>query len=126
MKRISIFTIGMILAAGAANAGFVEESVTAVSSNGGFIEGVETIYTTSQVKEMRDDTPVVVKGKILKRTGDEKYLFQDGADTIIVEIDDDDWRGVNVTPTDIVILRGEVDKGIMTTEIDVDYVELVK
>lgn len=125
MKRISIFTIGMILAAGAANAGFVEESVTTVSK-GGFVNGAEEIVTTTQVREMRDDTPVVVKGKILKRTGDEKYMFQDGADTMIVEIDDDDWRGLVVTPDDIVILRGEVDKGIMTTEIDVDYVELVK
>ncbi|MCM1295092.1 MAG: NirD/YgiW/YdeI family stress tolerance protein [Muribaculaceae bacterium] len=125
MKRISIFTIGMVLAAGAANAGFVEESVTTVS-NGGFVDGTQTIVTTTQVKEMRDDTPVVVKGKIVKRTGDEKYMFQDDADTIIVEIDDDDWRGVNVTPNDIVILRGDVDKGLLTTEIDVDYVELVK
>lgn len=124
MKRISIFTIGMILAAGAANAGFVEESVTTVSK-GGFVNGAEEIVTTTQVREMRDDTPVVVKGKILKRTGDEKYMFQDGADTMIVEIDDDDWRGLVVTPDDIVILRGEVDKGIMSTEIDVDYVELV-
>lgn len=125
MKRISLFALGVILAAGAAHAGFVDESVTTVSK-GGFVDGSEIIVTTTQVKDMRDDTPVIVKGKIVKRTGDEKYMFQDDADTIIVEIDDDDWRGVTVTPEDIVILRGEVDKGILTTEIDVDYVEKVK
>jgi uncharacterized protein YdeI (BOF family) len=42
-----------------------------------------------------------------------------------VEIDDDDWRGQNITPTDKVRLRGDVDKGLFTTEIEVDYVEKI-
>ena len=72
-----------------------------------------------------DDTPVVMTGKIVKRTGGEKYLFQDGAGTVIIEIDDDDWRGVNVTPNDTIKVYGEIDRGVFNTEVDVDYVELI-
>ena len=40
-----------------------------------------------------------------------------------MEIDDDEWRGQTVTPSDTVKLRGEVDRGIFKTEVEVDYVE---
>ena len=44
---------------------------------------------------------------------------------MFVEIDDDDWRGQKVSPTDTVKLYGEVDRGIFSTEIDIDYVEKI-
>ncbi|MBQ7127835.1 MAG: NirD/YgiW/YdeI family stress tolerance protein, partial [Alphaproteobacteria bacterium] len=54
---------------------------------------------------------------------DEMYLFEDSTGTIRVEIDDDELRGQTITPTDTVKLYGEVDRGIFTTEIDINYVE---
>lgn len=105
----------------AAHADFVPAAAT--SEKGGFVGGKETIVSVSQVKEMRDDVNVVVQGNIVQRMGDDKYLFEDKTGSITVEIDKEDWRGQTVSPADTVKLYGEVDRGLMKTEIDVDYIE---
>ncbi len=122
MKKISILAVVGALFAGTASAGFQPNNPTP-SVRGGFVGGTETIVTVKQVKEMRDDVPVIVQGNILQRMGDEKYLFEDSTGSIAVEIDDEDWRGQTVSPSDNVKLYGEVDAGLFKTEIDVDYVE---
>ncbi len=61
-----------------------------------------------------------------KSLGDEKYLFKDASGAITVEIDDDDWNGLNVTPQDLIEIRGEVDKDLFDTKIDADSVMLKK
>lgn len=124
MKKISMIALGGVLSVGAAFAGFQPDTpVQKPSSMGGFVGGSENIVTVKQVKEMRDDVPVVVQGNIVQRMGDEKYLFEDKTGSITVEIDDEDWRGQTVSPSDTVKLYGEVDAGLFKTEIDVDYVE---
>ncbi len=88
--------------------------------------GAETA-TVAQAKEMHDDTHVILKGTIEKALGDEDYLFKDKTGTIRVEIDDDVWKGVDVTPADTVEIRGEVDTHFYKpTEIDVHQIQLVK
>lgn len=82
--------------------------------------------TVAEALKMKDDTPVVLIGQIEKSLGHEKYQFKDASGTVTVEIDDDDWRGVDVKPQDVVIIKGEVDKDMFSTEIDVDSVELKK
>ncbi len=121
MKKISIIAIGAILTSGAAFAGFQPNNPTQMG--GGFVGGTENIVTVKQVKEMRDDVPVIVQGNIIQRMGGEKYLFEDKTGSITVEIDNEDWRGQTVSPEDTVKLYGEVDAGLFKTEIDVDYVE---
>ena len=128
MKKISFFALLGILTVGAASAEFAgpnapAATATAPAERGGFVSGAETIVTVKQVNEMRDDVPVIIRGKIIQRMGDEKYLFEDGTGSITIEIDDDDWRGQKVSPTDTVNLYGEVDRGLFSTEIDIDYVE---
>ena len=88
MKKISMIALGGILSVGAAFAGFQPDTpVQKPSSMGGFVGGSESIVTVKQVKEMRDDVPVVVQGNIVQRMGDEKYLFEDSTGSITVEID---------------------------------------
>ena len=89
-----------------------------------FVNPTQQNMTVSEVVKLRDDTPVVLTGKIDKALGDEKYQFSDSTGTIIVEVDDDNWRNIQVTPNDTVQIRGEVDKGWFSTEIDVK--EIVK
>ena len=113
------------LIAGGASAGFQPDMPQKNSGMGGFVGGTENIVTVSQVKEMRDDVPVIVQGHIVQRMGDDKYLFEDSTDSVTVEIDRKDWRGQTVTPSDTVKLYGEVDAGLFKTEIDVDYVEKI-
>ena len=53
-------------------------------------------------------------------------MLKDATGSITIEIDDDDWRGLDVTPQDVVTVKGEVDKDMFNTEIDVDSIELKK
>lgn len=78
----------------------------------------------SEVKQAPDDTLVTVVGYIQEKLGDETYLFKEeqSLETIVVEIDDDKWRGLVVTPEDRVRLTGEVDKDDGKVKIDVKVV----
>lgn len=121
MKKIYVIAMAAILMSGGAFAGF--QPANQNNMGGGFVGGTENIVTIKQVKEMRDDVPVIVQGNIVQRMGGEKYLFEDKTGSITVEIDNEDWRGQTVSPSDTVKLYGEVDAGLFKTEIDVDYVE---
>ena len=79
--------------------------------------------TAAEASKLSDDTPVILTGKIEQSLGDEKYMFRDASGTIIVEIDNDDWRGVTVGPNDTVELQGEVDTDMFQpNKVDVDTV----
>jgi len=65
--------------------------------------------TVAQALKMKDDTMVTLKGTITKQTAHEEYEFKDSTGTIAIEIDDDDWWGLTVNPTDVVTIYGEVD-----------------
>lgn len=82
--------------------------------------------TIAEALQMKDDAPVVINGQIEKSLGGEKYLLKDATGSITIEIDDDDWRGLDVTPQDVVTVKGEVDKDMFNTEIDVDSIGLKK
>ena len=91
----------------------------------GYVVAEESITTVSQAKDLRDNVPVVMTGYIIKSLGDEKYTFQDDSGNMTVEIDDENWRGLTVSPADRVRLRGQVDRGIFSTEIDVERIEKI-
>ena len=54
--------------------------------------------TVRDALKQRDDSWVVLQGRIVASLGDEKYTFQDATGSVMVEIDDDEWRGITVTP----------------------------
>lgn len=124
MKKLSVIAT-LALITGSACADFQPMKNNNMPMGGGFVGGKESIVTVRQVKEMRDDVPVVVQGRILQRMGDDKYLFEDSTGSLTVEIDKEDWRGLTVSPADTVKLYGEVDANWFKTEIDVDYLEKV-
>lgn len=95
-------------------------------STGGFAgPSAVQLATVAQVKEMADDTHVKVQGYIVKALGDESYEFRDDSGTLVVEIDDDEWQGIQVEPSDRVELLGEVDKDWNRVELDVDRIQLM-
>ncbi|WP_407314471.1 YgiW/YdeI family stress tolerance OB fold protein [Pseudomonas sp. nanlin1] len=82
--------------------------------------------TAAAANDAADDTPVVLQGYIVKRLKKETYEFKDATGVINVEIDDEDWPAqVAVDDKRQVRLIGEVDRGIMGREVDVDRVELM-
>ena len=100
----------------------VSDNVLANPLGGGFTGPSQAAISVAEAKKLGDDAPVVLKGRIEKNLGGEKYVFTDDSGSVTVEIDNEDWNGVNVSEKDTVELRGEVDKDLMNFEIDVDSV----
>ncbi len=68
-----------------------------------------------------DDQPVMLRGRILERVGDEKYLFTDGTAQIRIEIDDEVFPSQRITPEMEVEIYGEVEKDFLQDpEVDVE------
>lgn len=101
--------------------------VAANAQSGGF-KGPDnrTLVTAIEVAKLPDDAEVRLVGYIVKNVGNEKYEFRDETGTIMVEIDDDDWNGVEVTPEQRVEITGEVDQEWQKTELDVDTIRLAE
>lgn len=120
MKWIPALALALLLTA-PVYAGFSEGGKAGFSG-----PGSDNGVTVQAAKNMRDDAHVTLTGSIVKRLGDEKYLFRDATGEITVEIDDDDFRGQHVTPQNTIRIIGEVDKEFgRATEIDVDRLEVL-
>ncbi|NLS11696.1 NirD/YgiW/YdeI family stress tolerance protein [Vibrio sp. SM6] len=92
---------------------------------GGFNGPFSGITTVSEAVQANDDTPVVLTGYLVKSLGNENYLFKDASGEVEIEIDDDLWRGVTVSPETKVILEGEVDNDFAESlTVDVDRIRL--
>ena len=126
MKKIlSLVLCAAFLIAGATIAdakkgGFSQ--VPTESGRGGFQGPGRTPASAREAATMRDDAPVTLRGNIVQHLGGDKYLFQDESGTIRLDIDHDEWRGLTVTPEDLVEVRGEVDKDWNSVEIEVDRI----
>lgn len=114
------FTLAALTAATA-----ISFSAAAYAANqGGYTGPATNVISVEQIQGLNDDTYVILQGNITQALGDEMYVFSDGTGTINVEIDDDDWNGLNVGPNDLVVIRGEIDKDGNVLEVDVDEVTL--
>ena len=77
------------------------------SAQGSFGAGLTTV---SEALKLRDDTPVVLQGRIEYRIRSEYYRFSDETGKIRVEISPKVWRNINVSPSDVVEITGVVDR----------------
>ena len=69
---------------------------------------------------------MVLQGYVIKKVNnDDKYEFKDTTGTITVEIDDEDLPPVAFNDKTKVKLTGEVEKHLMSREVDVDLVEVI-
>ena len=135
MKKISLFAVVGALVAFSARAEFqaptapvpqtTTTTITAIEPlpGGGFVAETEKVVSVSQVKDMRDDVRVVMVGRIIQSVDDNKYLFTDETDTVTLEIDPTKWAGQTITPNDQVKIYGETDRGIFTTEVEVERIQ---
>nr|WP_314477154.1 NirD/YgiW/YdeI family stress tolerance protein [uncultured Pseudomonas sp.] len=88
--------------------------------------GAQSISTVAAASEAADDTPVVLQGFVTRKLdNDDKYEFRDSTGTITVEIDDEDLPPTPFNDKTKVKLTGEVEKHLMSREVDVDRVEII-
>lgn len=92
-----------------------------------FIQDTPEIMNVVDVKELKDDSAVIIQGHIIQQLEEDKYLFKDETDEVVVDIDKKAWNNVDVRSSDIIQLKGKVDKDFADdVEIDVEKVSLVK
>lgn len=85
--------------------------------------------TVAEARQLADDSPVVLTGKIISQIAGKKdeFIFKDQTGEIRVEIDDKVFAGRRVTPQDTVKISGEVEKDFgKEVEIDVKHLAIVK
>ena len=135
MKKVLISSVLALALAGSLNAagGFNADADANANTNvnaymGGFTgPGAVAVNTVQGALNAYDDTIVTLTGKITRQVAHEKYEFRDNTGTIIIEIDDDEWYGVQAGPNDTVQIRGEVDSDTFRrNEIDVKFITIVK
>lgn len=93
---------------------------------GGFSGPGPALTTVKDAKTMADDAWVILKGNIIQHNGKKMYTFRDATGDIEVEIGRDEWGGQTISPTDLVEIRGEVDKDWNEFYIDVKRVMKVQ
>ena len=123
-KILSVSAMALVL--GFASLAQAEGLVAQNNVAGGFKGPGLSAITVEQALKLNDDAAVVLEGQIEKSLGKENYVFKDATGSVTIEIDDDDWKGQTVTPQDTVVIKGEVEKDMFKTEIDVDVIEIKK
>ena len=117
IDMIRKFLISMVLCAGAFAAGGFVPSGSAAQTQPSSVK---------EALELRDDSFVIIDGKIKSQLKHEHYRFVDqNGDSIEVEIDDDVWRGVSVDENTLVRISGEIDKDFTKTTIDVKNIKIL-
>lgn len=81
--------------------------------------------TVAETAGLQDDAAVRLEGYIVNSLGDEEYEFRDDSGTMVVEIDDEDWGGLEATPELRLQIHGEIDQEGQKVELDVDGVRAV-
>ena len=117
MKKISVLAVVGAIASTAAFAGSGNMANNNMNNNN---MNMNEVVTVEQVRAMPDNSPVIIRGYLLRQNGENSYVFQDTTGTINLEVDDSDWGGLTVSPNDYVEVWGEVDRNGMTmVEVDV-------
>ena len=96
---------------------------------GGFVSKHKSanVISVKEALKLNDDAKVVLEDKIKSHIKSDKYEFADkNGDTIVVEIDNNKWGNVTANEDTLLRIRGEVDKELTKTKIDVNSVEVVK
>jgi len=93
---------------------------------GGFVDAHIATMSIADVCKQPEDVYVSMQGYITKRLSDDTYNFTDGTDNIVVEIDDDVWRGQMVSPKEKVLVYGETDIDDGLFMVDVKSVRIVQ
>lgn len=83
-------------------------------------------YTVDEAIQLKNKTPIVLEGQIQKHVHKDKYLFSDGTNQMTVEIKNNRWNDVDVTPNDRVRLTGEIDRDSDGVKLEVKRIDLIR
>ena len=92
--------------------------------------GAEDTLTDAQsiLNNPVEEEEVSLRGRLAKKVGDEKYLFQDASGGMRVEIDDDEFLRLphHVTPEMKIEIFGDVETAYLESpEVDVEVIRIL-
>jgi uncharacterized protein (TIGR00156 family) len=93
--------------------------LTVTAQQGGYKGPGAVATTVADAKNLRDNTPVILQGKIERFLGDEKYLFSDDSGSIVIEIDNRVWGNLSIDHNDVIEIDGEIDRDFRGNEVEV-------
>jgi uncharacterized protein (TIGR00156 family) len=84
--------------------------------------------SVATAKTLANDTRVILQGQLGQEVKDEHYRFSDATGEITLEMDYHHIRNLQLTPSTIVVVRGELerDKEDGTIEVDVDSLSVLE
>ena len=122
MKKGLFLMIGLfalaVLTVNAQQGGFRDSQAGQTGTQGGF-RGQSNVSTVAEALTFRDDTPVILRGNIIRSLGNERYLFSDSTGTITVEIERRVWGSLSIDENDLVEISGEIDRDWNSIEVEV-------
>jgi len=90
-------------------------------------EATKNVVTVSKAKTLADESGVTLTGTIVKHIAGDHFEFKDATGSIVIDIDDDLWKPLQLKAGDKVRIVGEVDTHrVKPTDIEVFKIERVK
>ncbi|MBF0220324.1 MAG: NirD/YgiW/YdeI family stress tolerance protein [Gammaproteobacteria bacterium] len=87
----------------------------------------EPMTVADVLKNPVDDQDVVLRGHLIKKVGNEKYLFSDGSGEIRVEIESEDFPVQKIDDKTPIEIHGEIENNFLTSpEIDVEMISITQ
>ena len=86
-------------------------SLYAKPTREGFLGPSEGIFTVKGILKadlFSHEMAVQLEGHILTSLGSELYTFEDNTGSIIIEIKDDTWFGLTITPETKIAVKGQI------------------
>ena len=111
LKTLSLAICAVIATTSlSANAAFISTTPQATQVQGNDHYPTHKVNTTVADKILwKDDQQFFLKGKITKQLKKDKFLFTDGTGEVVLEIDDEDWDGVDIQQDEEFIVKAQVD-----------------
>ncbi|WP_426454364.1 NirD/YgiW/YdeI family stress tolerance protein [Acinetobacter sp. KB005] len=120
MKKIFLATLTGLALLGS-NAVFAKPDATLIK------EATKNVVTVSKAKTLADESGVTLTGTIVKHIAADHFEFKDATGSIVIDIDDDLWKPLQLKAGDKVRVVGEVDTHrVKPTDIEVFKIERVK
>ena len=90
-------------------------------------EAAKNVVTVAKAKTLADETGVTITGSIVKHVSGDDFEFKDTSGSIIIDVDDDLWKPMQLKAGDKVQIVGEVDTHRMKpTDIEVIKIQKIK
>jgi len=90
---------------------FTSAPAIAQAQQGGFGAGLVTV---AEALRLRDDTPVILQGRIERHIRSEYYMFADETGSMRIEIPPRVWGSLRVTQDDLIEITGIIDRHLFT------------